>query len=307
MISSVSHQTLRRLAYFEAIAQAGSIRGAAQRLGLSVPVLSSALSELEAELNVTLAVRSTRSMELTSAGKKVYRDASRMIEAAQGAIAHSGDEKQMTGTVGVTLPAELALHWLPQYVSAFYSLCPDVELSIDANDSVVDLGTSAYDIAIRASYRPARPEIHDQDTDLFAWLDLVMVARETPIICPLKGEFEFVVKSTYMVGPGSSDWIAAHQPQSNSPVTFYPSKLMTVANRETAIAFAKQGLGYALVTELSVRHDLNAGRLVKVRPDMTFGGITLRTVMRDNLPSPAAKLFQSVLSGHEVKNRSDVV
>ncbi|MEM7301299.1 MAG: LysR family transcriptional regulator [Pseudomonadota bacterium] len=297
MVRSVTHQTLRRLAYFEAIAQAGSIRGAAQRMGLSVPVLSSALSELEAELNVTLATRSTRRMELTSAGQQVHREASYMLEAAQNALAHSGKDQKLSGTVGITLPAELALHWLPSRLSAFDTLCPEVTLSIDANDRVVDLAGSAYDIAIRTEYRPVRPETDHEDSMVFGWLDLVMVAREPLIVRPKESEFVFVVEGTFMVGPGGSDWIAGYLPRSTSPIILHPSKLMMVANRETAIAFAKQGLGYALVTELSVRGDLEAGRLVRIRPDMTFGGITLQTVMRDNLPSPAAKLFQSILAG----------
>lgn len=296
MVGSVSYQTLRRLAYFEAIAQAGSIRGAAQRLSLSVPVLSTALSELEDELNVTLAVRSTRKMELTSAGKKVYRDASRMIGAAQSALAHSVGDQILTGTVGVTLPAELALHWLPQHVSTFHSLCPEVTLAIDANDHVVDLDSSAYDIAIRTEYRPTRPAPETLGKAVFGWLDLVMVARETPTIRPLGNDTEFVVESTFMVGPGGSDWIAGYLTESINPVTLHPAKLMMVANREAAIAFAKQGLGCALVTELSVRDDLSTGRLVRILPDMKFGGITLRTMMRDNLPSPAARKLLAVLS-----------
>ena len=296
MVGSVSHQTLRRLAYFEAIAQAGSIRGAAQRLGLSVPVLSSALSELEEELKVTLAVRSTRNMELTSVGRQVYQDASRMLEAAQNALAHSGEDQMLTGTVGVTLPAELALHWLPRHVSTFRSRYPNVTLSVDANDRVVDLISSTYDIAIRTEFRPVRPEMSAQDQSYFGWLDVVMVAREVPTIRPGNGEFEFAVEDTFIVGPGGTDWIAAYRPRSGRPVMLHPAKLMKVANRETAIAFAKQGLGCALVTELSVRSDLETGQLVRVRPDMTFGGITLQSIMRDNLPSPAAKLFRSVLT-----------
>lgn len=286
--------------YFEAIAQAGSIRGAAQRLGLSVPVLSSALSELEAELNVTLAVRSTRSLTLTSAGRRVHRDAGRMIEAAQSALFHPGESSSLTGTVGVTLPAELTVHWLPKHVSKFQLLCPNVTLHIDANDHVVNLNNSPFDIAIRTQYRPVQPAEEGQDNEMFGWLDLVMVSSKIPEILHVKDDREFAVDGTFMVGPGGSDWVAAFRPGSASPVTLHPTKTMMVANREAAIAFAKQGLGCALVTELSVIEDLNAGRLVKVCPDMKFGGITLQTVMRDNLPSPAARLFQSVLSGKDL-------
>lgn len=296
MIRAVAHQTLRRLAYFEAIAQAGSIRGAAQRLGLSVPVVSSALSELEGELQVTLAVRSTRRMELTSAGKQVYRDASRMMDAAQSALAHSDDQQMPTGTVGVTLPAELALHWLPGRLTEFTAQCPEVALEIDSNDHVVDLDNSSFDIAIRTKYCPTQPLGGSQDDTTFGWLDLVLVSRAAPDICVTRNATEYAVDATFIVGPGGSGWIVAYQAGSENPTLLHPNRSMMVANREAAIAFAKQGLGCTLVTKLSVAEDLKSGRLVQLLPEMTFGGITLRTVMRDSLPSPAARRFQDILS-----------
>ena len=131
MNRSVSYQTLRRLAYFEAIAQTGSIRGAARRLGLSVPVLSSSLAELEAELGVTLANRSTRRLELTKAGQEVFAKASEMIEAAQDTLARFSADGPLTGSVALTLPVELALHWLPRRLARFRSLHPAVTLGID--------------------------------------------------------------------------------------------------------------------------------------------------------------------------------
>ena len=296
MSNPVSYPTLRRLAYFEAIAQAGSIRGAAQRLGLSVPVLSSALSELEAELGVTLATRSTRRMELTSAGRQIYGNASQMIAAAQNALAHSKSNRSLSGTVGVTLPAELALHWLPRRVSRFRSLHPSVTINVDASDRVVDLSGSDIDLAIRTQYRPTIPIQGKQMESIFGWLDLVLVCREPPAIRPLTDDFNLAVDAAFIVGPGGYDWVAAHRPGTASPVLLNPSTVMTVANREVAIAFAREGLGCALVTKISVLDDLKAGRLVRVRPDLSFGCITMRTVMRDNLPSPEALAFRSLLS-----------
>jgi DNA-binding transcriptional LysR family regulator len=293
---SISYQSLRRLAYFEAIAHAGSIRGAAQRIGLSVPVLSAALAELEEELNVTLAVRSTRSLELTDAGQRVYQDASRLMDAAFSALDHTDENQQLTGTVGVTMVAELALHWLPQHLSKFRSLYPDVTLNVDANDHVVDLENSPYDLAIRTEYCPTKPAIDMHNGTVFGSLDLVMVAREHPVVRPVKNDIELAVETTYLVGPGNTEWITAYRPGSNSLTTLHPSKHMSVANREAAIAFAKQGLGCALVMKLSVQDDLDAGRLVEVCPDMSFGVVTLRTVMRDSLPSMEARRLKEILS-----------
>ncbi|MEM9104276.1 MAG: LysR family transcriptional regulator [Pseudomonadota bacterium] len=299
MSRSVSYQTLRRLAYFEAIAQAGSIRGAARRMGLSVPVLSLSLAELEQELGVTLATRSTRRMELTSAGREVFGKASEMMEAAQSALSGFDTNRPLSGRVGVTLPAELVLHWLPQRLSQFRSLHPAVELSVDANDHVVDLGTSRYDMAIRTEFQQKRPATYQSSDRGTRWLDVVMVASQAPPSVTLNDKQELELNTAFMVAPGGRDWVGAYRKNASDLVLLRPSNVITVANREAAIAFAREGLGCALVTEIAVLDDLSSGRLVRVMPDMSFGGIALRAVMRDKLPSPAARAFRDLLLGSD--------
>ena len=51
---------LNRLAVFAAVVEAGSLTGAAKRLGLTKAVVSSHLKKLEEELGVTLIGRTTR-------------------------------------------------------------------------------------------------------------------------------------------------------------------------------------------------------------------------------------------------------
>lgn len=57
-----------RLKYFCAVAEAGSVRGAAELLNVSPPALSKAIHILEDELGIKLFVRSGRSILLTDAG-----------------------------------------------------------------------------------------------------------------------------------------------------------------------------------------------------------------------------------------------
>lgn len=66
-----SPKSLRLLSYFVHIARAGSISGPAARLRLSPAVVSESLPELEAEMGVTLAYRTTRSFTLTALGGAV--------------------------------------------------------------------------------------------------------------------------------------------------------------------------------------------------------------------------------------------
>ena len=154
MTRAPSHQTLRRLAYFAAVAEAGSIRGGAERLGLSVPVVSEALSELEAELDVTLAHRTTRRFALTEAGRAVQAASAEMLRQAEALYRFRESANPLSGRLVVTLPVELAADWLSERLRAFSMLHPALDFTIEATDEVVDLGRRMVDVAIRTGYLP---------------------------------------------------------------------------------------------------------------------------------------------------------
>lgn len=286
MLRAASYQTLRRLAYFAAIADVGSIRGAAQRLGLSVPVVSTALAELEAELNVVLAIRSTRRLELTPAGEEIHRLASVMLAAADQAIAYGENERPLTGTLALTLPVELASHWLPQRLKAFHSRHPDISLHIDANDQCVDLRNSPFDIAIRGTYRP--PWVAP-DTLPTERLELTCVARSHPKIVwdGNIGRLDTVLLTRGDVDPG----LNALEPVTAQQIRLVPEGGITVNNKETAIAMARQGLGCTLVGADAVKEELKSGQLVSILPDLQFGWLAIEAILRDHLPAPEARAF----------------
>lgn len=60
---------LRQIYYFIALADHGSISAAAEALGMAQPSLSENMAKLERRLNVKLALRAARGVELTEAGR----------------------------------------------------------------------------------------------------------------------------------------------------------------------------------------------------------------------------------------------
>ena len=292
MSSGPIFQSLRRLTCFAAIADAGSIKGGAKRLGLSVSVVSTALAELEEELSVRLAVRSTRKLELTEAGSEVYEHAQAMLASADKALVVATNDRVTRGELRITIPIELSSYWLPAYLHQFYAMFPGIRLSIDAEDAVVVLHSSEYDIAIQAIYKA--PHL-DGDSKLkrpaiaLGKINLVCVSATKPRV--RWQENTAIMNTPLLEIKERGDHLIATDTKNSRTIKLRGSQLIRTNNHETALAMARQGLGAVLVMEESAREDLATRRMVRVLPSYHFGHLDLELKVRDSLPSPATRAF----------------
>lgn len=71
---------LRQLKYFKTIIEEGTITGAARKLHISQPPLSSQMHLLEKELGTSLFKRGARQVTPTEAGSRLYRYALEMLD-----------------------------------------------------------------------------------------------------------------------------------------------------------------------------------------------------------------------------------
>lgn len=129
---------IRHLRYFVAMAEAGSLMKAAERLHVAQPALSVHLSNLETDLGVKLVRRSNRGIELTDEGHLLYERAITLIDHHQEVIASIRQRKvKASGSVSLGLPSTMpSLVTAPLY-RAMRDELPDVNLYI------VDASTAA--------------------------------------------------------------------------------------------------------------------------------------------------------------------
>ncbi len=106
---------LRHLRYFVAVAEAGSLTGAAaQRLHMAQPSLSRQIRDLEYEVGAQLLIRGARGIALTAAGR-VFLDHARLalaqVEAAGAAARRAAQPAKPSFALGFLTGKEI--DWLP--------------------------------------------------------------------------------------------------------------------------------------------------------------------------------------------------
>ncbi|KQV54277.1 MULTISPECIES: LysR family transcriptional regulator [unclassified Duganella] len=141
----------QRLAIFATIIQSGSISAAAVKLGCGKSVVSRQLAQLEKDLGARLIQRSTRQLALTEVGQLVLEEA-RQIERSLDKIAHLTDsyQQQVRGLLRVSC-SMAGRRVLVPLLADFTALHPQVKISLQLDDAMVDLIAQQIDVAIRTS------------------------------------------------------------------------------------------------------------------------------------------------------------
>ncbi len=140
---------------FVGIVEAGSISGAADRLGLAKSVVSRRLAELEARLGASLMQRTTRRLNLTDAGRAFYERAVAILadlDEAEAAVSQA--HGALKGRLKVALPLSFGLMHLAPMIEEFMTRHPGVHFELDFNDRQIDLMQEGFDLAIRIANLP---------------------------------------------------------------------------------------------------------------------------------------------------------
>ncbi|HEX7977185.1 MAG TPA: LysR family transcriptional regulator [Gemmatimonadaceae bacterium] len=138
------------MAVFVAVAEARGFRAAGERLGVSGSAVSQSLRRLEERLGVALVRRTTRSVNLTEAGERLYASARPALEdlrAAATAVSEMSGEPRGTLRLQVAGAAESFLSGA--LLADFLGAHPQLRLAVLVSDQPIDIVAEGFDAGIR--------------------------------------------------------------------------------------------------------------------------------------------------------------
>lgn len=146
---------LKQIESFVAVAGKGSLTAAAQAEGVAPAVIGRRIDALEERLGVKLLVRTTRRLSLTHEGSAFLEDCQRILaEIANAEASVSAGGVKASGHLRITAPAGFGRRHVAPLVPKFLALHPDVSLSLNLSDRVVDIVNEGFDSAVRVGDLP---------------------------------------------------------------------------------------------------------------------------------------------------------
>ena len=294
--------TLNQLSSFLAVAREGSVSAAAEKLVVTQPSVSAAVSALSKELGVDLTERVGRGVGLTAAGhafKPYAADVLGLVEQGRQAAREAADlSMRSLRLVAVATAAEYVV---PALLRSFAELHPEIHLSLEvANRATVFERVLEHEVDVAIAGRP--PD--DERIAGFAFL-----RNELALICAPDDELvgrgpvaarDLADRVWLQREPGSgtrqliAEFVTEHdlRPQT-----------LTLGSNGAIKEAIRLGLGVSIQSRVAVEHELRDGTLAEIRvkgglPERQWYVLHSATVP----PRPAVEQFLEFAFGPEARH-----
>ena len=248
-----------------AVAEAGSLSGAARRQNMPLPTVSRKVTELEAHLRTKLFNRSTRALVPTDAGLSYIAAAKRILaDVAEAERTASGEYATPRGDLNISTLVALGRLCLQPILADFLAEFPEVNVQLNLQDRTINLLDEQMDVALRVGVLA--------DSNLMAVRvgEIYRVACASPAYLKARGT------------PKSPDDLSMHDcisyPAMQSPNTWrfkreqidyeVPVRSRFVAtNLESACDAARAGIGVTVAFSYLVAGSIKSGELIPFLQD----------------------------------------
>jgi DNA-binding transcriptional LysR family regulator len=252
----------KQLTTFVAVATKGSMTAAATAEGVAPAMIGRRLDALEERLGVKLLMRTTRRISLTHEGAAFLEDCNRILgELANAEAAVSAGGIKASGHVRVTAPAGFGRRHVAPLMPAFIADHPEVTISLDLSDRVVDLLNEGFDCAVRIG------DLSDSSLVAIRLAENRRMVVASPRYLERFGKpktIEDLAKHRCLtLGPsgGQRGWLFQVNGETH---TVKPASLLECSDGAVLHDWALAGCGLAWRSSWEVSGDLATGRLVTV-------------------------------------------
>ncbi|ARR55684.1 LysR family transcriptional regulator [Rhizorhabdus wittichii DC-6] len=238
-----------------AIADTGSFVGAARRLRVSASQISRAVQRLEHRLRAELFIRTTRSVQLTEAGRTLVEQCRRIIDERDEALQLARGQGEMQGEVRLTCSTALGERFVAPIVRRFIETHPRISVRLELTNRLVDLVSEGFDVAIRTGHptdhRLAARQIASRPAEVCAAPAYLARAGHPRTLADLD-------RHECLIGT-SVNWHFLEDGQRRS---FVPSGRWRCNSGNAVVDAALAGMGICQLPSFYVRDQIAAGRLV---------------------------------------------
>ncbi|MEO7442781.1 MAG: LysR family transcriptional regulator [Acidimicrobiales bacterium] len=284
--------TLGQLRTFLAVAAAGSVRTAAERLVVTQPAVSAALASLQREVGAALVVREGRGLRLTASGVAFSHYARRALGLLEeGLAAAAGAAEPERGRVRLAAVTTAGERIVPRLLASFRAEYPGAEVALEVGNRahVWDLlAHHEVDLAIGGRPPGAQPFVSLATRPN----TLVVVGPASP-----SGAEDLATSTWLLREPGSGTRETAEELLRELEVS---PPVLTIGSNGAILESVRIGLGITLISRDAVGPELETGRLVEWR----HTGLPLRREWHlvgrsDERLTPTAGLMLAHLVGAE--------
>jgi DNA-binding transcriptional LysR family regulator len=249
---------------FLAVAEAGSMHGAATRLNLTQPAVSRLVQRLEAELGATLFDRSSKPPTLTPAGQQALAHGQRVLQALDdlsGSVAE-GDEPRGTLRLGVSLGlSQLVLNDPLDSLRRAFPKLPVQVTSDWSGDLMREVEANGKDAAVVLTADDKPPATGLPATRIGSDRLMVVAARSSP--APRRARIAELADYGWVLHPEGCSYRTAVQralARSFAPFTLAVEAL----DQELLLSLVARGNGLGLVPSVLLEHSVFRQRLRRI-------------------------------------------
>ena len=287
---------LTSMQVFQAVVDSGSFAHAGERLGISAPMVSKHVAQLEKRLGARLLNRSSRHQSLTEAGQRWYAQSSLALEMLDAAAQELGQHSDAPrGQLKISAPVWCATPRMAHILAGYRARYPEVLVDIHLDNHKVDLATGGYDMALRAAKEPAGHLIARPLCEVPFYLvatPAYLQRAGTPQQPPDLARHAAVVPS--YVATGQMQLSQANG--RSAPLHLVPALLSDDSN--LSLHAVRAGMGIGMLPAWLVDADVESGALVQVLPQWKVLTVTLYAIYTSRrYLAPKVRSFIDWLSG----------